>query len=234
MPPQPINRARPVATSRRGDRATAGSPSPLIQVRGGTARPVSSTARRSRARRSDRLPPPALALRHAPFDAARLSPPLTRRNSACSNRAKPRGSPERPDALLIEAARPPGRGQVPGSSALISRWPRTRPVPASTAASACDPLCVSAPITIICTVPSLVDTGEADLRRTAVTGGDATLLLGHAEGPRAAAATEALPVRPGRRRSTRESARRQPENQPKRSDVTAQTTATLTVTAPFA
>ena len=61
---------------------------------------------------------------------------------------------DRPHALLIQAARPPDRGQMPGSSALISRLPRTRPVPSSTAASACEPLCVSAPITIMCTVPS--------------------------------------------------------------------------------
>src|ERR687895_276836 len=44
-------------------------------------------------------------------------------------------------------------------------------------------------------------------------------------------ATQALPVRQGRRHRRLESARRQPENQPQRPDVTAPTPATLTVTA---
>ena len=43
-------------------------------------------------------------------------------------------------------------------------------------------------------------------------------------------ATQAWPVRPGRRHRRLESARRQPENQPQRPDVTAQTRATLPVT----
>jgi hypothetical protein len=43
-------------------------------------------------------------------------------------------------------------------------------------------------------------------------------------------ATQAWPVRPGRRHRRLESARRQPENQPQRPDVTAHTRATLTVT----
>jgi hypothetical protein len=45
---------------------------------------------------------------------------------------------------------------------------------------------VSAPITIICTIPFVELSDEADLRRTTVSWGDATLLSSHAEGPRAA------------------------------------------------
>src|SRR5919107_2632028 len=74
--------------------------------------------------------------------------------------------------------------RCPPSLAWPSRAPRNRPVPSSTPASACVRLCVSAPITIIPTVPSSIP--EADVRRTALSWGAATLLLGHAEGPRAA------------------------------------------------
>ena len=95
---------------------------------------------------------------------------------------------DRPHPLVIEPARPAHRGQMPRLLGPDLARAAHRPVPASTAASACVRLCVSAPITIICTVPSIwLSTDEADLRRTTVTGGDATLLLGHAGGPRAAA-----------------------------------------------
>src|SRR6516225_7713633 len=47
-------------------------------------------------------------------------------------------------------------------------------------------LCVSAPITIISSVPSSI-AAEADLRRTQLTWGEATLLSSHAGDPRAAA-----------------------------------------------
>jgi hypothetical protein len=47
--------------------------------------------------------------------------------------------------------------RCPASSALIWRAPRCRPVPASTAASACVRLCVSAPITIIYHRPFVLD-----------------------------------------------------------------------------
>ena len=55
-------------------------------------------------------------------------------------------------------------------------------------------------------------------------GAVATLLLGHAGGPRAATGDRTFASQPDRRQSSRESARRQPENQPDESDVTAQTT----------
>ena len=47
-------------------------------------------------------------------------------------------------------------------------------------------LCVSAPITIMCTVPSFETFDEADLRRTPLSWGAATLLSSHAGGPRSA------------------------------------------------
>jgi len=55
---------------------------------------------------------------------------------------------------------------------------------------------------------------EADLQRTAVSWGDATLLSSHAEGPRAAAGDRSFCGSDQRRHETLESARRQPENQP--------------------
>ena len=74
------------------------------------------------------------------------------------------------------------------------------------------------------------DTDEAELRRTAVTRGDATLLSSHAEGPRAAAGDKSFRSQTESRLGTLGSARRQPENKPQRPDVTAQTPRTLTVT----
>ena len=78
----------------------------------------------------------------------------------------------------------------------------------------------------------LDDTDEAELRRTAVTRGDATLLLGHAEDPRAATGDKSFASQTKQSRlGSLGSARRQPENQPQRPDVNAQTATTLTVTA---
>ena len=131
---------------------------------------------------------------------------------------------DRPHPLLVEASRPTQRGQMPDSSVLISRWPRTRPVPSSTAANACVPLCVSALITIICIVPSFgLTTDEADLGGQLSLGANATLLSGHAEGPRAATGDTTFESQANSRQAVSGSARRQPENQQQRSDVTAQT-----------
>ena len=106
---------------------------------------------------SSDLPGSRSPLREAPI---RCGATLTTRSpaasSACSSRRETRPAVlDRPHPLLIEARAPTApRPDAPARSALISRLPRTRPVPSSTAASACEPLCVSAPITIICTVPS--------------------------------------------------------------------------------
>src|SRR3954447_14043315 len=70
--------------------------------------------------------------------------------------------------------------------ALAVRSPSARPVAASTAPTVCDCLWVSAPITIIRTVPSLGSL-KTDRRRTHLSRGDATLLSGHAGDPRTAA-----------------------------------------------
>ena len=94
-------------------------------------------------------------------------------NSACSRRRET--SRQSSIAHTRSSSRPRAyrtAARCPGSSALISRLARARPVPASTAARACVALCVSAPITIMSTVPSLGWIYEADLRWTAVTRGD--------------------------------------------------------------
>jgi hypothetical protein len=72
----------------------------------------------------------------------------------------------------------------------------------------------STPITIICTVPSLVVADGADLRRTHLSWGDATLLSSHAGDPRRRRATRQKPVRPKGRQANRESARRRPRAKP--------------------
>jgi hypothetical protein len=61
---------------------------------------------------------------------------------------------DRPHPLVIQPRAHFTAARCPASSASISRLPRTRPVPSSTAASACLYLCVSVPITIIQTVAS--------------------------------------------------------------------------------
>jgi hypothetical protein len=60
----------------------------------------------------------------------------------------------------------------------------------------CERLCVSTPITIMYTVPSLVVADGADLRRTHLSWGDASLLSSHAGDPRRRRATRQKPVRP--------------------------------------
>jgi hypothetical protein len=74
--------------------------------------------------------------------------------------------------------------------------PISGPLTASSATIVCDRLCVSTPITIICTVPSLVMAFGVDLRRTHLNWGDATLLSSHAGDPRRRRATRQKPVRP--------------------------------------
>jgi hypothetical protein len=133
---------------------------------------------------------------------------------------------DRPQPLVIEPAPPAHGGQIPLllssdlAGAALSARPRVD------GASACVRFCVSAPITIIRTVPSVwFDADEVDLRPTTVTRADATLLTSHAEVLERRRATQAWPVRPDRRHRRLESARRQPENQPQRSDVTPHTRA---------
>jgi len=76
----------------------------------------------------------------------------------------------------------------------------------------------------------LVDAERADLRRTTVTRGEATLLSSHAGDPRTAAGDTSFAGQAWQsRRNRHESARRQPEDLPLRSDVTARAS-TLTVT----
>jgi hypothetical protein len=60
---------------------------------------------------------------------------------------------DRPHPLLIQASGPADRGKIPRLISFDLPLATDSPVPSSTAASACEPLCVSAPITIICTVP---------------------------------------------------------------------------------
>ena len=132
----------------------------------------------------------ALALRgRSPVSAGGTL--TTRSPAATSARSRRAGDVpavlDRPHPLLAErrratAARRARRRRSPA----IVRSPSTPPVAASTAASVCERLCVSTPITIICAVPSLVMADEADLRRTDLSRGDATLLSSHAGGPRAA------------------------------------------------
>ncbi len=80
------------------------------------------------------------------------------------------GNPQSPTLDPDQAARPPDRGQKPRIVSLISRLPRTRPVPSSTAASVCVPVRpdhdhVLRPFVWL--APN-----EADLRRTTVTRGE--------------------------------------------------------------
>jgi hypothetical protein len=63
-------------------------------------------------------------------------------------------------------------------------------------------------------VPSLVVADRADLRRTHLSWGDATLLCSHAGDPRRRRATRQKPVRPRGRQAKRESARRRPTAKP--------------------
>ena len=130
---------------------------------------------------------------------------------------------DRPHPLLIQAARPPQRGEMPRLLALISRSPQTRPVPRRPPPARASP-CVCPPRSRSY-APSLrlVDAEEADLRRTTLTRANATLLSSHAGGPRAATGDTTFAGQTSSRRRSRESARRQPENQPDGSDVTAQT-----------
>ena len=119
MPPQPINRARPV-----GDEIGAvieQQPDlhrPLIQVRGREPLDPVSYDRAGDRQRVDLigLPRPALALAGRPHSMRRDSHhPLTSRQQRLLEPPRNRAAVlERPDALLIEAARPPGRGQVSG------------------------------------------------------------------------------------------------------------------------
>jgi hypothetical protein len=94
-------------------------------------------------------------------------------NSACSKRRETcRQSSIAHTRISSKPRAQRTAARCPASSALIPRWPRILPVPSSTAASVCDPLCVSAPITIIDRPFVWLNTDEADHRRTTVTRGE--------------------------------------------------------------
>jgi hypothetical protein len=84
---------------------------------------------------------------------------------------------------------------------------------------------LTSPFVLVELPPKRISGGQLSL------GAVATLLLGHAEGPRAPAGDRTFASQTGGRQSTEESARRQPENQPDRSDLTAQMRVTATVRA---
>jgi hypothetical protein len=130
---------------------------------------------------------------------------------------------DRPDALFIHTTSPADRGQMsrlvgpdlPAAAhpagALIDRRQRVRSLVRVRADHDHLP-------------PSLrrLTTDEADLGGQLSLGAVATLLSGHAEGPRAATGDTTFAGQTGRQRRLG-SARRQSENQPHESDVTAQT-----------
>ena len=93
---------------------------------------------------------------------------------------------DRPDPLtLVQSAHHSNTSSNDRRLARTVRSAITRPVAASTAPTVCDALCVSAPITIISTIPSLGL--RTDARWTHLSRGDATLLSSHAGNPRTAA-----------------------------------------------
>ena len=107
---------------------------------------------------------------------------------------------DRPHPLLVEPARPAHRGQMPRLLGLDlpgaahpagSRVHRRQRVRALVRVRS-DHDHLHRPFVWL-------STDEADLRRTALTRGDATLLSGHAEGPRAAAGDITFPGQTGRR-----------------------------------
>src|SRR5687767_6586221 len=95
------------------------------------------------------------------------APETWRQSSIAHTRSAPRPRPQ------------PSRSSNDRRAALTVRSASTRPVAASTAPAVCERLCVSAPITIICTVPSL-NHERTDRRWTHLSRGGATLLSGHA------------------------------------------------------
>src|SRR5947208_7028600 len=104
---------------------------------------------------SSDLPGSRSPLRDAPI---RFGATLTTCSPAASSACSSRREHERQSSIAHTRSSSSSRAhrtaaRCPGSSALTWRLPRTFPVPSSTAASACDPLCVSAPITIMHTVP---------------------------------------------------------------------------------
>ena len=132
---------------------------------------------------------------------------------------------DRPHSLLVQPARPAHRGQVSRllgldlalaadpARALVDRRQRVRALVRVHP----DHDHLPPSLRLVELPAKRISGGQLSL------GAVATLLLGHAEGPRAAAGDRTFASQPGRRHSTEESARRQPENQPQRSDVTAQT-----------
>src|SRR3954451_5106230 len=103
---------------------------------------------------------------------------------------------------------------------------RARPVASSTAASVCERLWVSAPITIISTVPCWDH--STDPRWTHLSRGDATLLSSHARDPRTAAGDTTKEGQTQGRQHGKGSARRRPRTLPATSDTTARRTQALT------
>ena len=152
--------------------------------------------------------------------------PLTRRQQRLLE--PPRDVPavlDRPHPLLIQATRPPHRGQMPGivrldlpaaadpAGALIARRQRVR------ALSRVRPDHDHVPRPLVWLTPN-----EADLRRTTVTQGESHASIKSRRRSSDGGGRHKLD-RSGQssRHSSRESARRQPEDLPVGSDVTAQT-----------
>ena len=158
--------------------------------------------------------------------------PLARRQQRLLEPARTRPAVlDRPHALLVKLARPAHRGKVPRllrldlaaaadlAGSVIDRRQRMRSLVRvrSDHDHACRPFVWVTP-------------NEADLRRTTVTRGEATLLSSHAGDPRTAAGDTSFAGQAWQsRRNRHESARRQPEDLPLRSDVTDRAS-TLTVT----
>ena len=94
---------------------------------------------------------------------------------------------DRPHPLAVERSRPHEQLAEASVRAGAVSSPRAAAVSASTAAQVWVFLCVSVPITIMCTVPSINRADEADSGGHVSLGANAKLLSGHAGGPRAAA-----------------------------------------------
>ena len=190
----------------RGDRRAAGSPSrahPGTRPRSARPRPDNGSRDRERVDRV-RLAGLALASARGARQLRRHPDHLLAGRSAAPARAawtragSPRAPTRRsPSRSAPNASRRRARHRSASIVALAATCARS---PASTAASACVRLWMSAPITIICTSLRCA-ADEADLRRTYLTWGDATLLSSHARGPRTAAGDTTLRVRPSGRQA---------------------------------
>jgi hypothetical protein len=119
----------------------------------GSEQPSASVAVRLRGPRAGLRPGPALWAGAGERRTVELSPrsrrPDTCRQSSIAHTRSTSSSPANRKA-----------SSVPSSLAGIVSCPRTFPVAASSATSVCERLCGPAPITLICTVPSLEKCGR--------------------------------------------------------------------------